>query len=206
MGSEGRGHELQQQQQQQQPLYMSPQAENLSQMYLLVEKLVKQLQANRQEKQRVLWNVDVLARQLNKKSESDFGKNDIVLFNRFLSQRAQPSVEDTRADLNDSRDKVLELQNERLRKVLEDKRTLNRETMRLLREHEDGLEQVVTLLRGDVMRYHQMFIRRVQKKFNEEMIPREDHEFELYLDNVKEVQELMDISKLYRVLLRLEEQ
>lgn len=191
-------------QQQQQPLYMSPQTENLSQMYVLVDRLVRQLQANRKEKEQVLRKVDVLSKQLNKQSPTEEGKNDAVLFDRFLSQRVALSQKDIDETANDSDTvKILQRQNEQLRKVLGAKTNLNKETMDVLRVHEDALEQVVALLRDDVAKSHQSFVNRVRSKLNDELIPLEDKEFSLYLDNINDVEQLIQVSEIYRSVLRL---
>ncbi|CCE91023.1 Far7p TDEL_0C01340 [Torulaspora delbrueckii] len=190
--------------QQQQPLYMSPQTENLSQMYVLVDRLVRQLQANRKEKEQVLRKVDVLSKQLNKQSPAEEGKNDAVLFDRFLSQRVALSQKDINETANDSDTvKILQRQNEQLRKVLGAKTNLNKETMDVLRVHEDALEQVVALLRDDVANSHQSFVNRVRSKLNDELIPLEDKEFSLYLDNINDVEQLIQVSEIYRSVLRL---
>lgn len=191
-------------QQQQQPLYMSPQTENLSQMYVLVDRLVRQLQANRKEKEQVLRKVDVLSKQLNKQSPTEEGKNDAVLFDRFLSQRVALSQNDINETANDSDTvEILQRQNEQLRKVLGAKTNLNKETMDVLRVHEDALEQVVALLRDDVAKSHQSFVNRVRSKLNDELIPLEDKEFSLYLDNINDVEQLIQVSEIYRSVLRL---
>lgn len=191
-------------QQQQQPLYMSPQTENLSQMYVLVDRLVRQLQANRKEKEQVLRKVDVLSKQLNKQSPTEEGKNDAVLFDRFLSQRVALSQNDINETANDSDTvQILQRQNEQLRKVLGAKTNLNKETMDVLRVHEDALEQVVALLRDDVAKSHQSFVNRVRSKLNDELIPLEDKEFSLYLDNINDVEQLIQVSEIYRSVLRL---
>lgn len=196
-------HQQHQQQQQQQPLYMSPQTENLNQMYVLVERLVNQLQANRKEKERVLRNVDVLSKQLNSHLPSEKGRNDAVLFDRFLSQRVALSDKDLSETTSANTTKALQRQNEQLRRVLDAKKNLNAETMGVLRVHEDALEQVVALLREDVARYHQSFVDRVRDKLNTELIPLEDKEFSLYWDNINDVQQLIQLSEIYRSLLRL---
>lgn len=176
-------------------------------MYLLVDKLVKQLQTNREEKERILRNVDVLSKQLNKQPPAESGRTDAVLFDRFLSQRVTLSEED-KTDTADAADmvKVLKRQNEQLHKVHDAKVNLNRETMDVLRVHEDSLEQVVALLREDVAEYHKSFFSRVQNKLSKELIPLEDKEFSLYMDNVNDTQQLIQVSELYRYLLRLAEE
>lgn len=206
MGNDGRNHELQRQrdQQQQQPLYMSPQTENLTHMHSLVEKLVKQLQKNRNEKEKVLWSVDVLSKQLGEHSASNRGKNDVVLFDRFLNQRLPSDSTDNDHLSDKDRVSTLKRQNEQLHRILQAKKELNKETMDVLRVHEDSLEQVVALLRADVVNYHKTFVEKVRQKLDDELIPLEDEEFSSYLDNINEIQELMLVSELYRDILRLD--
>lgn len=212
MGNDGRNHEIQrqreqrqqQQQQQQQALYMSPQTENLTHMYTLVERLVKQLQKNRTEKEKVVWNVDVLSKQLGQRADVERDSNDVVLFDRFLKQRTPSSNPDDICFSKEEKVETLRRQNEQLHQILSIKKDLNSETMDVLRTHEDSLEQVVALLRTEVVDYHKEFITRVRRKLNEELIPLEEEEFTSYLDNVHEVQELMHISELYRCILHLD--
>ncbi|QLL31756.1 hypothetical protein HG536_0B06220 [Torulaspora globosa] len=209
MANDVRNHDIQrqqqqQQQQQQQPLYMSPQTENLTHMYSLVDKLIKQLQKNREEKERVLWSVDILSKQLGKRAGSGRGNNDIVLFNRFLSQRISSGLPASDDGLEGAeKEEILRRQNEQLRKILKAKKDLNRETLGLLRAHEDSLEQIVALLRTNVVTYHKKFIAKVRQKLEDEVFPLEDAEFSSYVDNVNEIHELMLVSEVYRNILRL---
>lgn len=204
-----------QQQQQSQQLYMSPQTENLTQMYILVDKVINQLKANKLQKQKLLWNIDRLSSQLNKQImkdpvDCDNNQNDIVLFNRFLEQRVNLSEKDNEiSELNyngsekDNTISVLRRQNSQLKKTLEAKMRLNKETFDVLRVHEECLSEVVAMLRDDVIKYHETFISKVRNKFHEEMIPKEDEEFNTYLENVQDIQQLISISQTYRSLLRL---
>lgn len=198
-----------QHQQQQQQLYMSPQTENLNQMYLLVDKLAKQLRHNKVRKQRLLTNIDTLSTQLNKEAgakskaaKPDEPQSAITLFKRFLEAR------DTFVDVKkDDHDDIalLRAQNESLKKVLKDKIYYNKMTLGLLEDHEDGLTTVVAMLREDVFQYYTQFTQRVRQRMEQEAIPSEDAEFSLYLHNIRDVQKLMDISALYRLLLRMYE-
>ena len=114
------------------------------------------------------------------------------------------SQKDINETANDSDTvKILQRQNEQLRKVLGAKTNLNKETMDVLRVHEDALEQVVALLRDDVANSHQSFVNRVRSKLNDELIPLEDKEFSLYLDNINDVEQLIQVSEIYRSVLRL---
>lgn len=208
-------HRTQQQQQQSQQLYMSPQTENLTQMYILVDKVVNQLKVNKLQKQKLLWNIDRLSTQLNKQIlkqpvDCNNNKNDIVLFNRFLDQRVNLSEKDNeiceldhKGSENDTAISILRRQNSQLKKTLEAKLNLNKETFDVLRVHEDCLSEVVAMLRDDVIKYHEISITKVRNKFHEEMIPKEDEEFKTYLENAQDIQKLISISQTYRSLLRL---
>ena len=98
----------QQQQQQQQQVYMSPQAENLNHMYLLVNKLLRQLRENQAEKAKILKNVDILSGNLSKyesPEEPHDTTDNIALFNRFLEQRGKDAItgeERLNGDLEDN--------------------------------------------------------------------------------------------------------
>lgn len=200
------------QQQQPQQLYMSPQTENLNYMYTLVGKLIDQLQTNKQKKKQLLWDVDVLSKQLNQKFNKSERKGkddlDVVIFQNFLNERnSLLDVEDENAKQNsvleESRLIILKRQNKRLRKIFESKAKLNGDTLSLLYYHEDALNEIVRHLRSDVLKSHEFFIEKVRGKFKSEMIPKEDTEFREYLKNVGEIQKLMDFSDAYRTLLRL---
>ncbi|CAR28467.1 hypothetical protein ZYGR_0S00980 [Zygosaccharomyces rouxii] len=223
MGSDVRQQEQQQvgqsgqvtQQQQPQQLYMSPQTENLSYMYSLVERLMDQLQTNKQRKEQLLWDVDVLSKQLSQKfNKSEVkGKDDldVVIFQNFLNERdnllddGDNDNDDDKqgSDAGGNRLTILKRQNEQLKKIFESKTRLNGDTLSLLYYHEDALNEIVRHLRSDVLKSHEVFIERVRSKFNNEMIPKEDAEFSFYLENVKEIQKLIDFSQAYRSLLRL---
>lgn len=194
----------QQQQHAQQQLYMSPQTENLRQMYLLVHKLSGQLQANKTQKQKLLSNIDILSEQLNKGKNNDpreaADEHDLVIFNRFLETRGITSRMRERDDLTTLRE-----QNKELKRILSEKVSYNKKTLELLEDHEDGLTEIVSMLRDDVFKYYKTFTERVRKSIQTEMIPLEDAEFTLYLENIDDIQQLMDISAVYRSLLRIHE-
>ncbi|GAV54877.1 hypothetical protein ZYGR_0AS02000 [Zygosaccharomyces rouxii] len=220
MGSDVRQQEQRQlgqsgqviQQQQPQQLYMSPQTENLNYMYSLVRKLMNQLQTNKEKKKQLLWDVDVLSKQLSQKfNKSEIkGKDDldVVIFQNFLNERggvldADDDDDKQDSDAGENRLIILKKQNEQLRKIFESKTRLNGDTLSLLNYHEDALNEIVRHLRVDVLRSHEVFIEKVREKFNGEMIPKEDAEFRVYLENVEEIQKLMDLSNTYRTLLRI---
>lgn len=218
MGSDAREQEQQAgqsgqviQQQQSQQLYMSPQIENLSYMYSLVEKLMDQLQTNKQKKKQLLWDVDVLSKQLsqrfNKREVEGKDDPDVVIFQKFLNERDNlPDGDDSdKQDFEEGADRltILKRQNELLKRVFESKTRLNGDTLSLLHYHEDALNEIVGHLRSDVLKSHEVFIEKVREKFEGEMIPKEDEEFGVYLANVEEMQKIMDFSNVYRLLLRL---
>lgn len=215
----GQGSQVGQQHQPQQ-LYMSPQTENLNYMYSLVDKLIDLLKKNKQKKESLIWDVDVLSKQLSKrfnnrelKGKDDF---DVVIFQKFLDQRdnvlGDEHVSDKDSDSDDipqncdteeDRLTMLRRQNQQLQKILDSKTRLNDDTLSLLDYHEDALNEIVRHLRLDVLKSHEVFIEKIREKFNHEMVPKEDEEFKVYLENIKEVQKLMDLSHAYRLLLRL---
>ncbi|CDF90939.1 ZYBA0S09-01156g1_1 [Zygosaccharomyces bailii CLIB 213] len=207
-----------QQPQQPQQLFMSPQTENLSYMYNLVDRLIEQLKKNKRKKEQLLWDVDILSKQFSRKFKKSappaYDDFDVVIFQKFLNQRhnsieKKPDQSEGRKPKSDNRtdalDKlvVLRKQNEELRKVLDSKIKLNLDTFSLLNYHEDALTEIVRFLRADVLQSHELFIKKVRNKFNDEMISKEDEEFKIYLENIKEVQKLMDFSHTYRLLLRV---
>lgn len=206
-----------QQPQQPQQLFMSPQTENLSYMYSLVQKLTEQLKTNKEKKEQLLWEVDILSKQLSsrfKKPQTAAGVDfDVVIFQKFLDQRNNLIEKGTDEDKSGfypcegadsgTRIAVLKRQHKELAKVLDSKTKLNTDTFSLLTYHEDGLVEIVRHLRAEVLQSHENFIKKVRNKFTGEMILKEDEEFKVYLENIEEVQKLIDISTAYRLLLRL---
>ncbi|CAI4448465.1 CEI_1a_G0016970.mRNA.1.CDS.1 [Saccharomyces cerevisiae] len=207
----------QQQQQQQQQVYMSPQAENLNHMYLLVNKLVKQLRENQAEKAKILRNIDILSGSLNKYETSEEPHDtteNIALFNRFLEQRGKAPITE-KEQLSNNLDEnakddvmlgVLKRQNSMLRKSLQESKQVTLESMDLLSYSEDSLNYIVAQLRGNILMHHKKTIKLIRQKFQTETIPLEDEEFKMYLENVNGLQKLTDISHTYRLLLRLHAQ
>lgn len=201
-----------------QQLFMSPQTENLSYMYNLVDRLIEQLKKNKRKKEQLLWDVDILSKQLSRKFKKSaspaYDDFDVVIFEKFLNQRHN-SIEKKIRQSEDGKPKsgnrtdavdkivVLRRQNEELRKVLDSKIKLNVDTFSLLNYHEDALTEIVRFLRTDVLQSHELFIKKVRNKFNDEMISKEDKEFKIYLENIEEVQKLIDFSHAYRLLLRV---
>lgn len=173
---------------------------------------MNQLQTNKEKKKQLLWDVDVLSKQLSQKfNKSEIkGKDDldVVIFQNFLNERggvldADDDDDKQDSDAGENRLIILKKQNEQLRKIFESKTRLNGDTLSLLNYHEDALNEIVRHLRVDVLRSHEVFIEKVREKFNGEMIPKEDAEFRVYLENVEEIQKLMDLSNTYRTLLRI---
>ncbi|QHS73040.1 Far7p [Saccharomyces paradoxus] len=208
---------VQQQQQQQQQVYMSPQAENLNHMYLLVNKLVIQLRENQAEKAKILRNIDVLSGKLSKyetTEEPHDTTDNIALFNKFLEQREKAAItgEEQLSDDLDENAKddvmlgVLKRQNTMLRKSLEESKQKTLESMDLLSYSEDSLNYIVAQLRGNILMHHKETTKLIRQKFQVETIPLEDKEFKMYLENVNDLQKLTDISHAYRLLLRLHAQ
>ncbi|CCH59867.1 hypothetical protein TBLA_0C00510 [Henningerozyma blattae CBS 6284] len=257
-------------QHQQQQLYISPQAENLTYMYSLVEKLMSQLKSNKLQKELLIKNIDSISRQalelqleteaqsqspnnnrLNEgndtsncatkinhnsnsrkiqKIETDTSKDDIALFDMFLSQRIDINdiigTNKDNTDINDviylDKDNVknehatkegviysqvdkhalekLRRQNQLLKEILVQKRATNKETYELLKFHQDSLNKVVSLLRNDVYEYHSKFIQSYKSILNNELYLMENDEFQNYISNINSIQILKSLLKIYKSL------
>ncbi|AAS52391.2 AEL293Cp [Eremothecium gossypii ATCC 10895] len=177
-------------------IFMNPQTENLQNLYELVEKLARQLNKNKEQRQRLLREVDVLASKAQRGlGTSDFRK-DARVVEEFLKRRGAGTgggdgVESLRA------------QNSRLRALLAEKQCNNDATLGLLAHHENSLALVVRLLREDVFQHHAALVARCRRAFNERLCAAEDSEFRAYLENATSLQALIDISRVYQALLRL---
>ena len=63
--------------------------------------------------------------------------------------------------------------------------------------------QVVQFLREDVLEYHRKLVSKCRLLFIQQLVTLEDKEFLDYLQNVSGLQELIDLSEIFRSLLRL---
>ncbi|AET40517.1 Far7p Ecym_6125 [Eremothecium cymbalariae DBVPG len=182
-------------------MFMNPQTENLKNLYDLVQNLSELLNKNKQERNKLLREIDVLANRMHQSvSPKDYAK-DVRVFDIFLKRRGIECEGNGEEGIN--LEYVWE-QNKRLRAVLDQKSMLNRETSRLLGYHENSLAQVVKLLRDDVFKYHIELIEKCRRVFNEKVCQIEDLEFKAYIENISDIQDLINMSKVYQSLLRLE--
>lgn len=202
------GRLQQQQQQQQQQLFLSPQAENLTHLYSLVEKLITQLNENKLQKQKIVHSIDTLSNKLSRDPEKrrDGYRRDMVIIDKFLQRKHQSNgrsnsiefSEDLAAEERDLEE--LRLQNKKLLELLDKSKKKTGEMFQLLKYHEDAFNEVVKALRQDIVRYRSSLLRLVKGKFESELIPLTDAEFNAYIRNIENYNLLLDISEIYRLL------
>ncbi|KAL3228496.1 Factor arrest protein 7 [Nakaseomyces bracarensis] len=188
----------------QQQLYMTPQSENLSYLYELMDMLMLQLKQNHIEKNKILSNVDKLTLKVNNDNSTslkDDYKGCMNTFDIFLKgQRKANDFKnvDNREDIKN----ILLEQNAALKKKYNETESITLENYEILKYHEKSLHEVISYLRADILRDHREMLKVIKEKFNEELVPLEDSEFESYIESIEETQKLMDISKIYRMLLK----
>ncbi|SCU82884.1 LAMI_0C01244g1_1 [Lachancea mirantina] len=187
----------------QQVVFMNPQAESLDCLYSLAGRLTRQLAENKAKRDKLLRDIDVLAREVNVRAEDQGEVKDenIPVINAFL-QRRNKNIYEWDGETNNKVD-VLRQQNVALREMLNKKKESNLETMALLKLHEKSLIDVVAVLREDVLSYHQELLEKCRSLYERRVFQAEDTEFRQYMENVKDVEQLMDLSKIFRALLRL---
>lgn len=184
----------------QQVMFMNPQTENLQHLYELVGKLSRQLVENKEKRAHLLRDIDILSHELDKSKAKTRRDNNIPLFKSFLKQRGYGISEVA----NEAEDlQTLRSQNTLLKHLLQEKVVLNNETLALLRVHEHSLNAVVQFLREDVLEYHRKLVSKCRQLFIQQLVTLEDKEFLEYLQNVSGLQELIDLSEIFRSLLRL---
>ncbi|CCC67420.1 hypothetical protein NCAS_0A08620 [Naumovozyma castellii] len=196
---------------QQQQFFMNPQTENLTHMYSLVDTLLNQLVKNKAEKEELLRSVDVLSNRITSGTEPKVieMQQDIVLFTNFLERRISSESkiilngEDKEIIKNDKELYILRQQNSQLQKLLRDSNDSTMNTLDLLKFHEESFIEVVSLLRQDILNNHIKMISIIRKRLENKYEPLRDKEFEKYLKEVKDIQKLMDISELYKDILRV---
>ncbi|AMD21819.1 HFL037Wp [Eremothecium sinecaudum] len=181
-------------------IFMNPQTENLQKLYELSQKLSGVLQARKQETRNLIRQIDTLARKSNEEEETKAFKKDLRVSELFLKQRGIECGKNGPVDNIDA----LKEHNKKLTDLLTQKTKSNEETVHLLRFHEDSLSMVVKMLRDDVFNYHIQLVEKCRKIFNQRVCEVEDQEFSAYLDNITSLQELIDISRAYQSILRLE--
>ena len=94
----------------------------------------------------------------------------------------------------------LRLQNKKLLELLDKSKKKTGEMLQLLKYHEDAFNEVVKALRQDIVRYRSSLLRLVKGKFESELIPLTDAEFNAYIGNIENYNLLLDISEVYRLL------
>ncbi|SCU85050.1 LANO_0C03202g1_1 [Lachancea nothofagi CBS 11611] len=190
----------------QQVVFMSPQAENLEYLYSLVDKISQQMTENKLKRAELLREIDVLVNESNRlSSKKQPQDSNLPVIANFLKQR-NVYVKDVTHHSDNQDDVELEClrrQNSLLKAMLRDKCSNNNETLALLKVHEGYLSDVVSLLRRDVLSYHQALIGRCRALYEERVCMLEDEEFRRYMENISDIQELMEISEIFRLLLRL---
>ncbi|SCU81923.1 LAFA_0C07998g1_1 [Lachancea sp. 'fantastica'] len=192
-----------------QMVFMSPQTENLDYLYSLVDKVSQQMTENKNKRAELLREIDVLVNEVNRTSSKKAPRDtNWAVISNFLKQR-NIQVDDT-AMTQSNRSEAFEVeklqkQNQILKAMLEEKRGNNNEMLALLKVHEGCLSDVVSLLRRDVLSYHQGLISKCRELYEDRICVLEDEEFKQYMRNVSDVQELLDMSEIFRLLLRMTE-
>ncbi|SMN18535.1 similar to Saccharomyces cerevisiae YFR008W FAR7 Protein involved in recovery from cell cycle arrest in response to pheromone, in a Far1p-independent pathway [Maudiozyma saulgeensis] len=205
-----------QQSQQQQHLFMNPQTENLQQLYTLVQELVEQINQNKKQKAQILNKIDTLSNHINREPEKikENYKKDIIEFNNFLDMKIGSyssqghSIKGIhKVTENGDSDKdgveILKLQNKKLKELLESEQRETLRSFEILGLHEEGFHKIVGALRSDIINYRKAVLAMVSGKFQNEVIPKENTEFEVYMDNIDDFQKLLKISELYRTILKI---
>ncbi|CUS22671.1 LAQU0S06e03334g1_1 [Lachancea quebecensis] len=189
----------------QQVLFMSPQAENLEYLYSLMNKISRQMSQNKYKRAELLREIDVLVNEVNRNSTRPKPSDpNVAVISNFLKQRNVHIENPIKAQIEDEEElQCLRQQNAALKSMLKDKCSTNNETLALLKVHESFLSDVVSLLRNDVLTYHQELIRMCRSLYHEQVCALEDNEFKEYMENINDFQELLEVSEIYRLLLRL---
>ncbi|CAL9728100.1 factor arrest protein 7 [Monosporozyma unispora] len=187
-------------------LYMSQQNENLEYLYSLIKQLMVQTKHNQQLKDNILESIDTLSNKLNRDPEkkSDNIKKDIFLFELFLSRNSLNSQngavnEDTQNESNDDLSN-LKLQNERLHELLRIRKDISFYSVNTLKHHENGLSEVINLLRNDILQYQTSTLEQIRAEFTNILLAHEDSEFKQYLSSIEGIQKVFDIIKLYKTV------
>lgn len=187
-----------------QQLYMTPQSENLTHLYKLLEQLIQQLATNNEKKENILVAVDTLSNRVNSSeiSVNDHYSSSARLIQQFLD-RIDP-VPDSQSSKDKNRvEETLRQQNKQLKEILLNSQSITRESYDILKYHEECLHEVIGHLRADILKDQRKVVNEIRTRFNKDVKALEDIEFQSYIDNVNEIQKLMDISYVYRTLLRL---
>lgn len=189
-----------------------------------------QLQENKQQKEKILSNIDYLSTKLTKNHSQRHcnEKKDIAVFECFLN--SQTSHQENKINTNwedyqghDSTSannipesysndatrngndnlKTLLHQNKLLSDILEQKRKTTSKSIINLQYHENILSHVTTLLRNDSNKYEIETINETRKNVFDSLFPCEDKEFEIYIANINNMKSIYDLNAIYKVLLQL---
>lgn len=201
---------------QEQQLFMNPQAENLQQMYNLVGTLMEQLDENKKQKAKILQKIDTLSDSLNRDPDKrrELYQKDMVIFEKFLDREnsshtakhdmRMPCTLDRKIDGSEMNSfQKFKQQNEQLKNILEAERFSTFENFEKLKIHEEGFHRIVISLRQDIENYRSSVLNIVTRNFNNVIVPREDLEFEIYMDNIDNFDKLIEVANVYRALLKL---
>ncbi|CDO94516.1 unnamed protein product [Kluyveromyces dobzhanskii CBS 2104] len=208
-------------------LFMGTQTENLDYMYELVHELSGQLRENEKLREAILEDVDLLSRQLNRGIANVTA--DVNVAQRFIDQRLKQEVQDSRGlsekrldekyisnqnpdqgksnkqeDTVDSEDTLGHVikQNEKLKQILLTQQKRNAFALGALRHHDEGLQKCVAMLRDEIYSHHMAILSQARDYAENRLFKAEDSQFDQYLRSVSDLQQLLDICKLYRTLLR----
>ena len=211
----------QQQQQQQHPpqqmqLFMNPQTENLQQLYTLINDLMVHIEQNKKQKALVLHKIDTLSNHLNRDPEKmkESYQKDIVEFDNFLKGKVgtytmkvnnlgkHQKVEMRKDGSDTSSIEVLKRQNLQLKELLKQEQGDTLQSFNVLGIHEEGIHRIIKALRCDIIDHKKRVHDIVSNKFQNEVVPKEDMEFEAYMENMEDFQKYLKISELCRTLLR----
>ena len=185
-------------------LYTNPQNENLSELYNLLNRLVLQIEANRQLKESLIQHIDTLGARVEGRQENGLHCEDTMVFDNFIAQRASPNTNESAVTNDGDTDlkSVLRAQNEKLQRLLQDKVGENIVTYHELDAHEEALTGVTALLRDHVRSLHTEFVAQLRHKLEDKLFAAHEHEFGTYLRNVSSLHRLFAISRCYRHLLQ----
>lgn len=215
-GQQPMHHPQQQQQQQQQQLFMNPQTENLDQLYSLVGTLVALVQENKKHKASILSKVDMLSTRINRDPEKvkESYEGDKAVFQNFIngsigsySTSAKLNRTDDQLSTDQSEDdtdeEIVLKQNTQLNAILKDEQMATLNSVKALSYHEEGFHDIIRALRCDVLNHRKLVLEIARKKFNGDLVPKEDDEFGKYMENVDNFDQLLKLSEVFRSLLKL---
>lgn len=201
---------------QQTQLFMNPQTENLEQLYRLVDDLLTSIDQNKKQKALVLHKIDTLSSHINRDPEKmkENCEKDIVEFDNFIKGKVGTyTIKMNNMEQNDKVDKarvtddttaieILKKQNLQLKGLLKQEQSEALQSFDVLRIHENGIHRIIKALQCDLIDHKRRVYDIVSNKFHKEVVPKEDMEFETYMENIDDFQKYLKISELCRTLLR----